>query len=77
MLEQGEVATLDKSRIPTDLVKLPDKFGDAMHVGIRYGYNTGLVEVQYTLFWWVEQQYLYLFIQLNHSQKMPYQYSNP
>ena len=49
-LELGEVATIDKTRIPTNPVQLPRNFGDAMHVDIGYGCNCGLAGVKYALF---------------------------
>ena len=50
ILDIGKVVTLNKIKINKDPVKLSSKFGDAMHVDIGYGYNTGIGGVKYTLF---------------------------
>jgi deoxyuridine 5'-triphosphate nucleotidohydrolase len=50
VLELGEIATIDKSRIPTNPVSLPNKLGDVIHVDIGYGCNAGLNGIKYALF---------------------------
>ena len=49
-LELGEIATIDKTRIPTNPVKLPRNFGDVMHVDIGYGCSAGIGGIKYALF---------------------------
>ena len=50
ILDLGETSTIDKSKIPTNPVKLPRNFGDVMHCDIGYGCNAGLAGVRYALF---------------------------
>ena len=50
VLNIGEVATIDKTRISTNPVPLPQKFGDVMHADIGYGCSAGLTGIKYALF---------------------------
>ena len=50
VLNLGEVATIDKSKISRRPVPLPKHFGDVMHVDIGYGCNAGLSGIKYALF---------------------------
>ncbi len=50
ILDIGEVATIDKTGIPTRPVPLPKNFGDVLNVDIGYGCNAGLNGIKYALF---------------------------
>ena len=50
ILDLGEIATIDKSKITTSPVPLPPRFGDVMHMDIGYGCNAGLQGIKYALF---------------------------
>ena len=50
VLNLGEVATIDKTKISKTPVPLPKHFGDVMHADIGYGCTAGIAGVKYALF---------------------------